>query len=155
MGRQTFSKTPHRWTYTNITWPYCSPILGWLLPINTQLLNFLNETFLGGKYPDNLVIQDFILPIQHVKESLVYNWDFGHLAPILRSDIFQIYKVKMVIAIRSFCQRIHKNRTLPYVIVFFDPTSESSYEPDSGDFVEKTPDCRKISKIFDDIENII
>ena len=61
----------------------------------------------------------------------------------------------MVIAIRSVCQRIRKKWTLPSVIVFFDPTSESSYEPDSGDFVEKTPDCRKISKIFDDIENIL
>ena len=73
---------------------------------------------------------------------------------MLRSAIFQIYKVKMVIAIRSVCQRIHKKQTLPSVIVFFDPTSESSYEPGSGDFVEKTLDCRKISKIFDDIENI-
>ena len=61
----------------------------------------------------------------------------------------------MVIAIRSVCQRIRKKWTLPSVIVFFDPTSESSYEPDSGDFVKKTPDCRKISKIFDDIENIL
>ena len=46
------------------------------------MLNFLNETFLGGKYPDNLVIQDFILPIQHVKESLVYNDEVTGIYPV-------------------------------------------------------------------------
>ena len=79
-------------------------------------------------------------------------WQFVHLSPMLRSAIFQIYKVKMRITIRSFCQRIHKNRTLPSVIVFFDPTSESAYEPD---FVMKSREMPKTIQNYQNYQNVV
>ena len=62
--------------------PIARLLTGWLLPINPQLLNFLNETFLSGTHPDNLLIQDFILPLEHVKESLIYNDKVTGIYPV-------------------------------------------------------------------------
>ena len=42
-------------------------LTGWILPMNHHLLSLLKETFLSGELADNFVIQDFILPIHHLK----------------------------------------------------------------------------------------
>ena len=102
-----------------------------------------------------MTLQFYIILVyadQKIELVQYYSWQFGRLAPILRSAIFQIYKVKMWIAIRSFCQRIHKNRTLPSVIVFFDPTSESAYEPD---FVMKSREMPKTIQNYQNYQNVV
>ena len=58
----------------------------------------------------------------------------------------------MVIAIRSVCQRIRKKWTLPSVIVFFDPTSESAYEPD---FVMKSREMSKTIQNYQNYQNVV
>ena len=55
---------------------------GWLLPMNYQLLQWLKETFIGDDFEDNLMLQDFILPINHVKESLILNDSLTNIYPV-------------------------------------------------------------------------
>ena len=60
---------------------YCSSP-GWLLPMNYQLLSWLKETFIGDEMEDNLLLQDFILPLQHVKEALLLNQAISAIYPV-------------------------------------------------------------------------
>ena len=55
---------------------------GWLLPMNYQLLQWMKETFIGDDFEDNLMLQDFILPINHVKESLMLNDSLTNIYPV-------------------------------------------------------------------------
>ena len=55
---------------------------GWLLPMNYQLLSWMKETFLGGALEDNFVLQDFILPLSHVKASLELNDTLTNIYPV-------------------------------------------------------------------------
>ena len=57
-------------------------VSGWLLPMNYQLLQWLKETFIGDDFEDNLMLQDFILPINHVKESLILNDSLTNIYPV-------------------------------------------------------------------------
>ena len=57
-------------------------VLGWLLPMNYQLLQWLKETFIGDDFEDNLMLQDFILPINHIKESLILNDSLTNIYPV-------------------------------------------------------------------------
>ena len=50
--------------------------------MNYQLLQWLKETFIGDNFEDNLVLQDFILPIQHVKESLILIDSLTNIYPV-------------------------------------------------------------------------
>ena len=55
---------------------------GWLLPMNYQLLSWLKETFIGDEMEDNLLLQDFLLPLQHVKEALLLNQAITAIYPV-------------------------------------------------------------------------
>ena len=57
-------------------------VSGWLLPMNYQLLQWMKETFIGDDFEDNLMLQDFILPINHVKESLILNDSLTNIYPV-------------------------------------------------------------------------
>ena len=57
-------------------------VSGWLLPMNYQLLQWLKETFIGDDFEDNLMLQDFILPINHIKESLILNDSLTNIYPV-------------------------------------------------------------------------
>ena len=63
----------------NFNFKYVS---GWLLPMNYQLLQWMKETFIGDDFEDNLMLQDFILPINHVKESLILNDSLTNIYPV-------------------------------------------------------------------------
>ena len=41
--------------------------------MNHQLLQLVKETFLGGDFEDNFVLQDFILPIKDIKAAVEFN----------------------------------------------------------------------------------
>jgi len=45
-------------------------LTGWLLPMNTQLLSFLKETFIEEDHEDDFILQDFIIPINHLKAGI-------------------------------------------------------------------------------------
>ena len=62
--------------------PLARLLTGWLLPMNYQLLSWLKEKFLGGELEDNFVLQDFILPLQHVKASLELNDTLTNIYPV-------------------------------------------------------------------------
>ena len=57
-------------------------VSGWLLPMNYQLLQWLKETFIGDDFEENLMLQDFILPINHIKESLILNDSLTNIYPV-------------------------------------------------------------------------
>ena len=50
--------------------------------MNSQMLKFLKETFLDDGFEDNLMFQDFILPLDHVKEGLILNDDVTGIYPV-------------------------------------------------------------------------
>ena len=50
--------------------------------MNYQLLQWLKETFIGDDFEDNLMLQDFILPINHIKESLILNDSLTNIYPV-------------------------------------------------------------------------
>ena len=62
--------------------PLARLLTGWLLPMNYQLLQWLKETFIGDDFEDNLMLQDFILPIHHIKESLILNDSLTNIYPV-------------------------------------------------------------------------
>ena len=62
--------------------PLARLLTGWLLPMNYQLLSWLKEKFLGGEFNDNFVLQDFILPLRHVKASLELNDTLTNIYPV-------------------------------------------------------------------------
>ena len=41
--------------------------------MNHQLLQLVKETVIGGDFADNCILQDFIIPIQHIKEAIELN----------------------------------------------------------------------------------
>ena len=50
--------------------------------MNYQLLSWLKETFIGDEMEDTLLLQDFILPLQHVKEALLLNQAISAIYPV-------------------------------------------------------------------------
>ena len=62
--------------------PLARLLTGWLLPMNYQLLSWLKEKFLGDAFNDNFVLQDFILPLKHVKASLELNDSLTNIYPV-------------------------------------------------------------------------
>ena len=62
--------------------PLARLLTGWLLPMNYQLLQWLKETFIGDDFEDNLMLQDFILPVHHIKESLILNDSLTNIYPV-------------------------------------------------------------------------
>ena len=50
--------------------------------MNYQLLSWLKETFMGGKFDERFVLQDFILPLAHVKASLELNDTLTNIYPV-------------------------------------------------------------------------
>ena len=50
--------------------------------MNYQLLQWMKETFIGDDFEDNLMLQDFILPINNVKESLILNDSLTNIYPV-------------------------------------------------------------------------
>ena len=51
--------------------------------MNYQLLSWLKEKLLGdSELRDNFVLQDFILPLQHVKASLELNDSLTNIYPV-------------------------------------------------------------------------
>ena len=53
--------------------PLARLLTGWILPMNHQLLQLVKETFIGGDFADNCILQDFIIPLQHVKAAIELN----------------------------------------------------------------------------------
>jgi hypothetical protein len=62
--------------------PLARLLTGWILPMNQQLLQLVKETFLGGDFEDNFVLQDFILPIQHIKAAVEFNHNVTGIYPL-------------------------------------------------------------------------
>jgi len=62
--------------------PIARLLTGWILPMNQQLLQLVKETFLGGDFEDNFVLQDFILPIRHIKAAVEFNHDVTGIYPL-------------------------------------------------------------------------
>ena len=50
--------------------------------MNYQLLQWMKETFIGDDFEDNLMLQDFILPIQHIKDAIVLNDSLTGIYPV-------------------------------------------------------------------------
>ena len=50
--------------------------------MNQQLLQLVKETFLGGDFEDNFVLQDFILPIKHIKAAVEFNHEVTGIYPL-------------------------------------------------------------------------
>ena len=59
-----------------------SNALGWILPMNHQLLQLVKETFIGIDFADNCVLQDFIIPLQHVKKAIELNHVATEIYPL-------------------------------------------------------------------------
>ncbi|XP_023349654.1 delta(24)-sterol reductase [Eurytemora carolleeae] len=57
-------------------------LFGWILPVNPQLLNWLKETFVGGEFEDNFNLQDFIIPMKHVKEGILLSAEITDVWPL-------------------------------------------------------------------------
>jgi len=57
-------------------------LFGWLLPMNYQLLKMLKETFIGDDPNNMLLTQDFIIPLHHVKASIILNDDLTGIYPV-------------------------------------------------------------------------
>ena len=64
-----------------IMYPFITT-LGWILPMNHQLLQLVKETFIGGDFADNCVLQDFIIPIQHIKAAIELNHQATAIYPL-------------------------------------------------------------------------
>jgi len=62
--------------------PIARLLTGWLLPMNHQLLQLVKETFIGGDFADNCILQDFILPIHHVKAGIELNHTATGIYPL-------------------------------------------------------------------------
>ena len=50
--------------------------------MNYQLLQWMKETFIGDDFEDSLMLQDFILPIQHIKEAITLNDSMTGIYPV-------------------------------------------------------------------------
>ena len=50
--------------------------------MNYQLLQWLKQTFIGDDFEDNLMLQDFILPIQHLKDAIIHNDALTGIYPV-------------------------------------------------------------------------
>lgn len=57
-------------------------LLGWILPFNHQLMQFLKEKFVDKDFEDNVILQDFIIPIKNVKGALELSRDIVDVWPI-------------------------------------------------------------------------
>ena len=62
--------------------PLARLLTGWILPMNHHLLCLVKETFLQGELADNWVLQDFILPIHHLKEGIQLSHDSTAIYPL-------------------------------------------------------------------------
>ena len=62
--------------------PLARLLTGWLLPMNYQLLQWLKQTFIGDDFEDNFMLQDFILPIEHIKDAIVLNDSLTGIYPV-------------------------------------------------------------------------
>jgi len=62
--------------------PIARLLTGWILPMNQQILQLVKETFLGGDFEDNFVLQDFILPIKHIKAAVEFNHTVTGIYPL-------------------------------------------------------------------------
>jgi len=62
--------------------PIARFLTGWILPMNHQLLQLVKETFIGGDFADNCVLQDFIIPIQHIKAAIELNHQATAIYPL-------------------------------------------------------------------------
>ena len=52
--------------------PLARLLTGWLLPLNYQLMQLVKKTFAPREVDDRFVVQDFILPIGHIKEAIEF-----------------------------------------------------------------------------------
>ena len=50
--------------------------------MNHQLLQLVKETFIGGDFADNCILQDFIIPIQHIKAAIELNHKATAIYPL-------------------------------------------------------------------------
>jgi len=60
-------------------------LCGWLLPISNQLLKLLRQNVLeanDANSVDNFVLQDFIVPLTKLKETLEFSWSTLAINPI-------------------------------------------------------------------------
>lgn len=62
--------------------PLARLLTGWILPMNHQLLQLVKETFIGGDFADNCILQDFIIPIQHIKAAIELNHTATAIYPL-------------------------------------------------------------------------
>jgi len=62
--------------------PLARLLTGWILPMNQQLLQLVKETFLGGDFEDNFVLQDFILQLKHIKKAIEFNHEVTGIYPL-------------------------------------------------------------------------
>merc|ERR1719483_100763 len=74
--------------------PIARFLTGWALPMNTQLLQLLRDTFIGGEMADNSVLQDFILPLKELKDGV----DLSDVT----TGIYPLWMVPAALDVRSF-----------------------------------------------------
>ena len=57
-------------------------LFGWLLPYNFGLLKKIRQTWLPEEAVNNFVLQDFGLPLRHLKEGIEFYHDEVDVYPI-------------------------------------------------------------------------
>ena len=62
--------------------PLARLLTGWILPMNQQLLQLVKGTIIRGNFEDNFVLQDFILPIKHIKAVVEFNHEVTGMYPL-------------------------------------------------------------------------
>lgn len=62
--------------------PIARFLFGWILPINNQLLNFIKETFVGEDHADHFILQDLLVPLSELKESVKLSKEITDVWPL-------------------------------------------------------------------------
>jgi len=69
-------------------------LIGWILPFNSGFLKYLTDMFLPEDHEDDVVIQDYILPINHLKAAIQLSakiadvWPLW-MVPVRASEVLQ------------------------------------------------------------------
>ena len=73
---------------THILLPYGHRLLfrllfGWLLPLNNQFVKKMRQAYMPVESPhSNFVLQDFIMPLDHLKTTLEFTWETLEIMPV-------------------------------------------------------------------------
>ena len=73
---------------THIILPYGHKFLfrllfGWMLPLNNQFIKMMRQAYMPKEAPySNFVLQDFLIPLEHLKKSLEFTWEQLEIMPV-------------------------------------------------------------------------